>query len=106
MDRGRIKYSGPIQHLRYADSENSVFMLALQQDQGGLQQRLSGLPAVLSVERLSGSAAVYRITCHAEADTSLVLRGVIALGVKVESFVTVRTHLNQAFMDLTERGIN
>ena len=48
MDRGRVKYSGPIQHLRYADCENPAYVLTLQEDQAEVEQRLTRLPGVLA----------------------------------------------------------
>jgi ABC-2 type transport system ATP-binding protein len=106
MDRGRVKYSGPIQHLSHADCENPAYMLTLQEDKADVEQRLSELPGVLTVER-AGEVGVYRITCDAEMpDSNLLLRGALSLGIAIESFTAVRKELNQAFMDLTERGIN
>ncbi len=104
IDRGLIKYSGDMDGLLVDAAAHPTYVLRLRESVDAGEQ-LQSLPGVLSVSPLEGKPA-WSVTYDRElTDTNTVLRGVLDLGLPVASFTEDRKHLNQAFMDLTERGV-
>ena len=105
IDRGHLKFSGPIDELLTADAEHPTYRLTPASDEPDLEKRLRGLKGVVLAEKIEGTPE-YRISFDwTETDTNALLRGVLDLGVAIVSFTKDQRHLNQAFMDLTERGV-
>jgi ABC-2 type transport system ATP-binding protein len=106
IDRGRVKYSGTMGRLLARDEQFPVYKLTVAgQPSDDLQQRLTELPGVTAAERVDEKPE-YRITYDwTETDTNTLLKHLLELGVPIDSFMKEQKHLNQAFMDLTERGV-
>ncbi len=106
IDRGLIKYSGPMDDLLTDTEEHPAYVLTLREAvDPDPQEQLQALAGVLRVEEVEGKPAWSISFDRAMTDTNNLLRGVLDLGLPVASFTEDRKHLNQAFMDLTERGV-
>jgi ABC-2 type transport system ATP-binding protein len=111
IDRGRIKYSGPMGHLlehQPAGTEGGIsYELLLAEPVAGLEQRLSALAGVTEVSVTEGQPR-YTITFDPQlTSANAILRGLLANDgeAHIIAFNRVRRHLDQAFMDLTEPGV-
>jgi ABC-2 type transport system ATP-binding protein len=105
IDAGRIKYSGAMRTLLVKSNKHPTYRLSVGGDWPDLETRLGELRGILQVERLDGRPE-YRVAFDwAETDTNALLRGVLDMGVTVVSFTEERRHLNEAFMDLTQGGL-
>ena len=106
IDAGRIKYSGAMSALLVRSDEHPTYRLCLAAESPEIEQRLGELRGVVGVERLDGKPE-FRISFDGTStDTNGILRGVLDLGVTIASFAEERRHLNEAFMDLTQGGID
>lgn len=106
IDVGRIKFSGSMQALLVRSDEHPTYRLCVGGEWPELERRLNELKGVVGVERLDGRPE-FRISFNWTAtDTSALLRGILDMGVNIVSFAEERRHLNEAFMDLTEGGLD
>jgi ABC-2 type transport system ATP-binding protein len=105
IDRGKTKYSGMMENLLHHQAEHPIYRLRVEEEPAELDQSLRGLPGVVEVQR-SEEKPEYRISLDLEqSNPSTLLRGVLDLGVSIVAFQRDQRHLNEAFMDLTERGV-
>ena len=105
IDRGQTKYSGRMDDLLARTDEHPTYRLTTGGDQNGLIESVGALPGVVSVEPVEGKPE-YSISYDWTAtDTNDLLKGIIDLGIPIVGFAEERKHLNQAFLDLTERGV-
>lgn len=106
IDRGRIKYSGLMSNLLASTEEHPTYRLTI----GGepspeCEQQLKDLPGVVKVERVEDRPE-FRISYDWTATTTnQLLAGILGLNLPVLGFSEDRRHLNEAFMDLTSRGV-
>ena len=103
IDRGTVKYSGAMDGLLESTSEQPAFRVRLDSNED-LTESLSGLPIVTSAERMEGRP-IYRVEIENGQDANSLLHHLLSLNLRVISFNEERKQLNQAFMDLTERGV-
>ena len=105
IDQGKVKYSGSMQGLLLTSGEHPAFRLTVTGESDGWAESLQGLPGVLKVEQIEGRPE-YRIEFdESQLDTNRLLQGIIGLNIPISAFAEDRRHLNEAFMDLTERGV-
>jgi ABC-2 type transport system ATP-binding protein len=105
IDAGRIKYSGAMHALLVKSHEHPTYRLRVGGDWPELEQRLGELEGVVRLERIDGSPE-YRLAFDLSVtDTTVILRGILDMGVTIVSFAEDRRHLNEAFMDLTRGGL-
>lgn len=105
IDRGRIKYSGSMDQLLAREDVHPMFRLTVAARDEDLEEQLRGLPGVVSVEAIDNRPE-FLIAIDAEQTSSdALLRGVLDLNASIAGFAKDRKHLNQAFLDLTERGV-
>ena len=105
IDVGRIKFSGPMAALLARTDEHPCYRLGVSGEWPDLEPRLWDLAGVVRVERVDGRAE-WRISFDwTVTDVNALLRGVLDMGVTIASFAEERRHLNEAFMDLTEGGL-
>lgn len=105
IDRGQVKYSGPMDRLLSHDVDQPIYRVLFEADQPGLDGLLLALTGVLTASKTEGKPE-YRISFdRAATSTNELLRGVLDLGLPIVSFIEDKKHLNQAFMDLTTRGV-
>lgn len=105
IDRGNVKYSGSMHGLLLTSAEHPAYRLTVAGDADGWVDPLRSLDGVLKVEQLEGRPE-YRIEFdETRLDTNRLLQGILALEIPVQAFAEDKRHLNEAFMDLTERGV-
>ncbi|MCK5802537.1 MAG: ABC transporter ATP-binding protein [Lentisphaeria bacterium] len=105
VDRGRTKYSGPIEGLSADDGDTRTFTLTLDQPSEEVAEALRALEGVSDIER-DGASNSYTATVSAEsADPNLLLRTVMDAGGRVTGFRSGKRELKRAFMDLTDPGV-
>jgi ABC-2 type transport system ATP-binding protein len=105
IDRGKTKYSGLMEGLLDHQSDHPVFRVRLQADPAEQITLLEALPGVLSVESLEARADVRVKIDPSVTDGNRLLREILDRGQTVVNFGRDQRHLNEAFMDLTERGV-
>jgi ABC-2 type transport system ATP-binding protein len=106
IDRGQIRYSGPMEVL--LDSPASAMLWNLRFASAPLQakDRLKALPGVVEVtesELATGRDFVVRLADGVTGND--LLRQLVPLDLPIVSFSQQRRHLNDAFMELTTRGV-
>ena len=104
IDRGAVKYSGHMDDLLTDAEAHPSYQLTLREDVEA-EEPLKAIDGVLTVSKIEGKPVWTVIFDRELTDTNRVLRGVLDAGLPVASFAQDRKHLNQAFMDLTERGV-
>lgn len=105
IDRGRVKYSGSMTGLLDRTGEHPTYRLTVGNESEELIDHLREIPGVMLAERIP-ERPEYRISFDwTQTTTNDLLRAIIERGVIVQGFVQHRKHLNEAFLDLTERGI-
>ncbi len=105
IDRGKVKYSGSMHGLLLTSDEHPAYRLTVNGEADGWTDQLQGLPGVLKVEQIEGRPE-YRIEFdETQLDTNGLLQGIIGLNIPISAFAEDKRHLNEAFMDLTERGV-
>jgi ABC-2 type transport system ATP-binding protein len=105
IDRGKVKYSGSMHGLLLTSDEHRAYRLTVTGEADGWTEMLQGLPGVLKVEQIEGRPE-YRIEFdESQLSTNQLLQGILGLNIPVTAFAEDKRHLNEAFMDLTERGV-
>lgn len=105
IDRGRTRYTGAMEDLLERQTDHPVYRVRLEHDVSGLVASLEAIHGVVSVTPTEHPHE-YRITCEApKIDSTILLRHIMDLGGQIVSFGREQRHLNEAFMDLTERGV-
>jgi ABC-2 type transport system ATP-binding protein len=105
IDRGKTRYSGPMDELLQQQTDQPVYRLRLDHQVDGFRESLGSTRGVIDVTP-TDHPAEFRVTCDAGTmDSTTLLRQVIDHGGSVVSFARDQRHLNEAFMDLTERGV-
>jgi ABC-2 type transport system ATP-binding protein len=106
IDRGQIRYSGPMEVLLDSPASAMLWNLRFSSAPAQAQDRLKALPGVVEVtesELATGRDFVVRL---AEGVTGNdLLRQLVPLDLPIVSFSQQRRHLNDAFMELTTRGV-
>lgn len=105
VDRGSVKYSGSMDDLLVQTEGPRSWKIRVQQAPDDFVDQLETLAGVAAAEPVEGRPE-FLIRCESEdiAPNDL-LQSLIGLGVPILSFNEDRKHLNEAFMDLTERGV-
>jgi ABC-2 type transport system ATP-binding protein len=105
LDRGTVRYTGPISGLNQRDGEVADYFLSLAEEHPGIEAALRKVPGVVEVTKPS-KAPQYQVSFNkTQTDPNLLLRTALDTGVKILGFQENVRHLNQAFMDLTEPGV-
>ncbi|MFO1094266.1 MAG: ABC transporter ATP-binding protein [Planctomycetaceae bacterium] len=104
IDRGKTKYSGSMENLLHHQADHPIYRLRFDDEPADIESQLKQLAGVLGAAQRRQARC--RITIDRErTDQNTLLRGVLDLGAPVMSFQRDQRHLNEAFMDLTERGV-
>jgi ABC-2 type transport system ATP-binding protein len=105
LDRGTVRYTGPISGLNQRDGEVADYLLSLAEENPGIEAALRKVAGVIEVTKPS-KAPQYQVSFNkTQTDPSLLLRTALDAGAKILGFQENVRHLNQAFMDLTEPGV-
>jgi ABC-2 type transport system ATP-binding protein len=105
IDRGQTKYSGDMDDLLYAQGDQPVYRLRIETETEAWGANLSELKGVTAVEPVEGKPEFRLTVASAEIDANSVLVQLLNLGVPIAGFQRDQRKLNDAFMDLTERGV-
>ena len=106
IDRGHVRFSGPMDALLDDNQETSRFSLRLAQPPENTVELLQQLTGIVSAAvREYGSAGEFDLELDPATDSNIVLSSIIGLGLPILAFRQRRKQLNQAFMDLTTRGV-
>ena len=104
IDRGKVKYSGSMHGLLLTSDEHPAYRLTVA-GESDWTEPLRQLTGVLKVESIEGRPE-YRIEFdQTQLDTNQFLHGILGLNIPIVAFAEDKRHLNEAFMDLTERGV-
>ncbi len=104
IDRGKVKYSGSMHGLLLTSDEHPAYRLTVA-GESDWTEPLRQLTGVLKVESIEGRPE-YRIEFdQTQLDTNQLLHGILGLNIPIMAFAEDKRHLNEAFMDLTERGV-
>lgn len=105
LDRGTVRYSGPISGLNHRDDGVADYQLSLMEDHPEAEVALRRISGVIEVTK-PGKAPQYRVSFQRkQTDPNILLRTALDCGAKVHGFQEIVRQLNQAFMDLTEPGV-
>ncbi|MCA8997869.1 MAG: ABC transporter ATP-binding protein [Planctomycetaceae bacterium] len=105
IDRGKTKYSGPMEGLLDHQHETPVFRLRLNVPPEEQPLILKEIAGVTGVDSLEGRSEVKVRLDPNLIDGDKLLREILDRGHSIISFGRDQRHLNEAFMDLTERGV-
>lgn len=106
IDRGQVKFSGPMDALLDTDAEATRFRVRFSQPPDNVQDLLNGIDGILAATvSEQGMAAEFELELNAAVDSNSVLSSILQLNIPILSFSQRRKQLNQAFMDLTTRGV-
>ncbi len=106
IDRGHVKFSSPMDALLDSDDETTRYTLKFNKAPENAVELLTGIDGIVSAqvpEYSSGNE--FDLELGHGTDSNIVLSSIIGLGVPIVSFSQRRKQLNQAFMDLTTRGV-
>jgi ABC-2 type transport system ATP-binding protein len=106
IDRGQVRYSGPMDLLLETTDQQPLWNLRLTTVLPGIIEKIKALPGVAEVTEPEFSNGRDFIIRSAEGLTGNdLLRALLPLDLPLASFGLQRRHLNDAFMDLTTRGV-
>ena len=105
IDKGKVMYSGTMSGLQTSTNEYPTWRVTLGSEVEGIVDRIKALHGVVDADQVEGRPD-YRVSYDWTAtDTNRLLRCLLDLDVPIVGFAEDKRHLNQAFMDLTERGV-
>jgi ABC-2 type transport system ATP-binding protein len=105
LDRGAVRYSGPMSGLNQRDDETADYVVTLAEAHPGAEAALRKVSGVIEVIK-SSNVPQYRISFHKkQTDPNRLLRAALDSGAQILGFQEMVRQLNQAFMDLTEPGV-
>lgn len=105
IDRGREKYSGSMDQLLERQTEHPVYRLRSENALAELPEELGKIPGVLTVESVEGRPE-YRLSIDpAVLSANSLLQELLNRNIPISAFSRDQRQLNEAFMDLTERGV-
>ena len=106
IDRGQIKFSGPMDVLLESPGELQTYNLRLAAVYDNVIARIRELPGVADVnEPEFTTGRDFNIQLAASISANDFLKSLLALDLPISAFSQQRRHLNQAFLDLTTRGV-
>lgn len=106
IDRGQIKFSGPMDVLLDNPEEHPMYNLRLSSVSETALQRIRELQGVESVsEPEFPTGRDFNVQLAPSLSANEFLKELLKLELPIAAFSQQRRHLNQAFMDLTTRGV-
>ncbi len=105
IDRGKTKYSGPMEGLLDEQTETPTYRLRIDLPADEVDVALTQIRGVVSVEPMEGRSDVRVKLDPGVTDSNQFLADIISAGLTVINFGRDQRHLNEAFMDLTEQGV-
>ncbi len=106
IDRGQIRFSGPMDSLLDNSQDHPTYNLRIADALPDTLIRLRALPGVHEVtEPEMATGRDFIVQLMPETSANAFLASVLTLDLPLVAFSQQRRHLNQAFMDLTTRGV-
>lgn len=105
VDRGQVKYSGSMDGLLVQSDGSKAWRIKVEAPPEDLIERLESLADVESAEPIEGRQEVLIRAASESVTPNILLQSLLGLELSIVGFNEDRKHLNQAFMDLTERGV-
>lgn len=106
IDRGQIKFSGPMDVLLESPEELPIWNLRLAGSYDNVIARIRELPGVDDVrEPEFATGRDFNIQLATSLSANDFLKSLLTLNLPISAFSQQKRHLNQAFMDLTTRGV-
>ena len=106
LDRGQVRYSGPMEGLGRRDGSRRDYLVTLADAHAPSESALRATPGVAEVAPAEQAAGQYRVCFDNTAARPVDLaRAVIDAGGDLVSLQEDVRHLNQAFMELTQPGL-
>lgn len=106
LDRGEVRYTGPMSGLARRDAAWAEYTVLLAAEHPPCEESLRAIPGVAEVSRLEGEAR-YRVRFdRAQTKPGQLARTILDSGGELVSIQEDVRHLNQAFMELTESSIS
>ena len=106
IDRGQVKFSGPMDALLDSPDELPTYTLRLASVYDNAITRIRCLPCVDDVKEPEfATGRDFNIQLAESVSANDFLKALLTLDLVITSFSQQRRHLNQAFMDLTTRGV-
>ena len=106
IDRGKVKYSGSMSQLLTSTEEHPTFRLTVASEPAAeVESQLRAMPGIVKVERIEARPEFRLSYDSGLTSTNQILAGLLGLNIPIQGFAEDRRHLNEAFMDLTAKGI-
>ena len=106
IDRGQIRFSGPMDALLDNSQDHPTYNLRLAEASEDIISRIKALPEVEQVDEPEfATGKDFVVQLKPETSANQFLASMLTLNLLIVSFSQQRRHLNQAFMDLTTRGV-
>ena len=106
IDRGQVKFSGPMEVLLESSDELPTYNLRLAAVYDNVITRIRELPGVNDVKEPEFTTGRdFNIQLASSLSANDFLKSLLTLDLPISSFSQQRRDLNQAFMDLTTRGV-
>ncbi len=105
IDRGTVRYCGSMDGLLESTTDYPTWRLSPEEPLEDRLELISDLEGVVRVDPIEGTRDVDIAIDPARLDTNGLLSRLIDAGIPVAGFNKAQRHLNQAFMDLTEKGV-
>ena len=105
IDKGKVMYSGSMSGLQTSTNEHPTWRVTFGSVIEGIIDRIKGLPGVVNVDQVEGRPDYRGSYDWTETDTNTLLKGLLELGAPIVGFTEDKRHLNDAFMDLTTKGV-
>ncbi|MEM7164774.1 MAG: ABC transporter ATP-binding protein [Planctomycetota bacterium] len=104
IDRGKVRYSGTMDALLAREQETRAYLVRFADADDSLDAALEQTHGVDSFESVGGGEYRLQVPCDGPLPQEL-LRSLVAIRADVSGFAVDRRGLDQAFLDLTEPGI-
>lgn len=106
IDRGEIRFSGPMRILEQQQGAAAVWNLQLSRLVDGLLEKLEALSLVTTATEVEFSDGyVFQLVTDMGVTASQLLQQLLPMDLPIISFGREKRHLNEAFMDLTTEGV-
>ena len=106
IDRGEVKFSGPMDSLLDEEQEIARYRLRLLDPPDDTIDRLNKIDGIQQATIPEyGSSGEFNLELDNQVESNLVLSNILVMNIPVLSFSVHRKQLNQAFMDLTTQGV-
>ena len=105
IDKGKVMYSGSMSGLQTSTNEFPTWRVTFNSDVEGIVDRIKSMHGVVDADQVEGRPD-YRVSYDGNVtDTNRLLRNLLELELPIIGFAEDKRHLNDAFMDLTTKGV-